>query len=145
MNDINVLNPLGGPVVAARVSMRNRTGRSMKRLARRDRRGDRNHATGAAGAVVGAQVSVVGICKRYGGTQALDDVSVEIEAGSVHALVGANGAGKSTLGKIIGGVVRPDDGEMFVDGRAVKYATPREARWRRDRDDRPGARARARA
>jgi len=46
----------------------------------------------------------------------------------VHALVGANGAGKSTLGKVIGGVVRPDDGELFVDGRAVKYGTPREAR-----------------
>ena len=55
-------------------------------------------------------------------------MSLEIKAGTVHALVGANGAGKSTLGKVIGGVVRPDDGEMFVDGRAVKYATPREAR-----------------
>jgi ABC-type sugar transport system ATPase subunit len=46
----------------------------------------------------------------------------------VHALVGANGAGKSTLGKVIGGVVRPDDGEMYVDGRPVKYTTPRDAR-----------------
>src|SRR6202023_3812389 len=58
----------------------------------------------------------------------LDDVSLEFKAGSLPALVGANGAGKSTLGKVIGGVVRPDDGEMFVDGRAGKYATPREAR-----------------
>ena len=46
----------------------------------------------------------------------------------MHALVGANGAGKSTLGKIIGGVIRPDDGQMFVDGRPVRYASPREAR-----------------
>ena len=75
-----------------------------------------------------ATIRLVSIGKRYAGTSALDDVSLEIKAGSVHALVGANGAGKSTLGKVIGGVVRPDDGEMFVDGRAVKYATPREAR-----------------
>jgi ribose transport system ATP-binding protein len=75
-----------------------------------------------------ASIRLVSIGKRYAGTSALDDVSMEIKAGSVHALVGANGAGKSTLGKVIGGVVRPDDGEMYVNGRAVKYATPREAR-----------------
>ena len=75
-----------------------------------------------------ATIRLVSIGKRYAGTSALDDVSLEIRAGTVHALVGANGAGKSTLGKVIGGVVRPDDGEMFVDGRAVKYATPRDAR-----------------
>ena len=75
-----------------------------------------------------ATIRLVSIGKRYAGTSALDDVSLEIKAGSVHALVGANGAGKSTLGKVIGGVVRPDDGEMFIDGRAVKYATPRDAR-----------------
>src|SRR5579863_4140715 len=75
-----------------------------------------------------ASIRLVSIGKRYAGTSALHDVSLEIRSGSVHALVGANGAGKSTLGKVIGGVVRPDDGEMFVDGRAVKYATPRDAR-----------------
>jgi ABC-type sugar transport system ATPase subunit len=75
-----------------------------------------------------AIIRLVSIGKRYAGTSALDDVSLEVKAGSVHALVGANGAGKSTLGKVIGGVVRPDDGEMFIDGRAVKYANPREAR-----------------
>jgi ABC-type sugar transport system ATPase subunit len=75
-----------------------------------------------------ATIRLASIGKRYAGTSALDDVSLEIKAGTVHALVGANGAGKSTLGKIIGGVVRPDDGEMFVDGRPVKYTTPSEAR-----------------
>src|SRR5580700_11795217 len=75
-----------------------------------------------------AQLRLVSIGKRYSGTKALDNVSVEVAGGTVHALVGANGAGKSTLGKVIGGVVRPDDGEMFVNGRAVKYATPRDAR-----------------
>jgi ABC-type sugar transport system ATPase subunit len=74
------------------------------------------------------QVRLVSIGKRYSGTKALDDVSVEVAGGTVHALVGANGAGKSTLGKIIGGVIRPDEGELFVDGRPVRYASPREAR-----------------
>jgi ABC-type sugar transport system ATPase subunit len=73
-------------------------------------------------------IRLVGISKRYGSTKALDDVSLEIGAGTVHALVGANGAGKSTLGKIIGGAIRPDDGQMEVDGRPVKYATPSDAR-----------------
>ncbi len=75
-----------------------------------------------------APIRLVSIGKRYSGTRALDDVSVEVAGGSVHALVGANGAGKSTLGKIIGGVIRPDDGQLFVDGRPVRYASPRDAR-----------------
>ena len=80
--------------------------------------------TGAAGAVVGAQVSVVGIPKRFGATQALDAVSVEIEAGTIHALVGENGAGKSTLGKIIGGVYVADSGVLRVDGQDVGRWNP---------------------
>jgi rhamnose transport system ATP-binding protein len=75
-----------------------------------------------------AQVRLVSIGKRYSGTKALDDVSVEVAGGTVHALVGANGAGKSTLGKIVGGVIRPDDGQLFIDDRPVRYASPREAR-----------------
>src|ERR1700685_4259016 len=75
-----------------------------------------------------SQLQLVSIGKRYSGTKALDDVSVEVAGGTVHALVGANGAGKSTLGKIIGGVTRPDEGQMFVDGRPVRYTSPREAR-----------------
>jgi ABC-type sugar transport system ATPase subunit len=73
-------------------------------------------------------VRLVSIGKRYSGTKALDNVSVEVAGGTVHALVGANGAGKSTLGKIIGGVIRPDDGQLFVDDRPVRYTSPREAR-----------------
>src|SRR6516162_10928429 len=75
-----------------------------------------------------AQIRLVSIGKRYSGTKALDNVSVEVAGGSVHALVGANGAGKSTLGKIVGGVIRPDAGQLYVDDRAVRYASPREAR-----------------
>jgi rhamnose transport system ATP-binding protein len=73
-------------------------------------------------------LQLVSIGKRYSGTKALDNVSVEVTGGTVHALVGANGAGKSTLGKVIGGVIRPDDGQMFVNDRPVRFRDPRDAR-----------------
>ncbi len=67
------------------------------------------------------------ITKRFGGVQALTDVSLSIERGEIHALVGENGAGKSTLGKIIAGAHRPDSGEMLVDAQPVAFAAPRDA------------------
>ena len=70
---------------------------------------------------------VRGISKRFGGVQALTDIDVGVVEGSIHALVGENGAGKSTLGKIIAGVHRPDDGELWVNGRKVAYRSAREA------------------
>src|SRR5207248_1289974 len=56
------------------------------------------------------------VSKHFGSTQALSDVSLAIDAGEIHALVGENGAGKSTLGKIIGGVYAPDQGLLTVAG-----------------------------
>ena len=58
---------------------------------------------------------------------ALDDVSLGVATGSVHALVGENGAGKSTLMKIIAGICTPDSGELRLHGRAVQLDTPRRA------------------
>jgi ABC-type sugar transport system ATPase subunit len=75
----------------------------------------------------GLEVAVRSIHKRYAGARALDDVSVTIERGEIHALVGENGAGKSTLGKIIAGVVAPDEGVILVEGQEVRYRSPREA------------------
>jgi ribose transport system ATP-binding protein len=60
------------------------------------------------------------ISKRFGITQALDDVSIELAAGEVHALMGENGAGKSTLGKAIAGLHKPDAGTITIDGRVLK-------------------------
>lgn len=62
------------------------------------------------------------ISKRFGGTQALGDVSLEIEKGSVLALLGENGAGKSTLIKILAGVHTPDSGELLYRGAATAAA-----------------------
>ena len=72
-------------------------------------------------------VQARGVSKRFGGVLALDSIDLEIEHDSIHALVGENGAGKSTLGKVIAGVHRPDDGELWVDGRRVDYRSPRDA------------------
>ncbi len=57
-------------------------------------------------------VEVIGISKRFGATQALDNVSLKLFPGEVHAFAGENGAGKSTLGKIISGLYTADSGEL---------------------------------
>ncbi|MCW2952927.1 MAG: transporter related protein [Conexibacter sp.] len=78
-------------------------------------------------AAVAPHIELAGIGKRYGGIQALGGIDLAIAPGTVHALVGENGAGKSTLGKIVGGVIRPDDGEMRVLGEPVRHHAPRDA------------------
>ena len=72
-------------------------------------------------------IRFVGISKRYPGVQALQSVSLEIAAGSCHALCGENGAGKSTLGKILAGLQSPDEGRLFVFGEEMKFASPHDA------------------
>src|SRR5262245_4970602 len=69
-----------------------------------------------------------GIRKGFPGVQALRDASLELRAGEVLALVGENGAGKSTLMKVLGGIVRPDAGEVLLDGRPVELTEPRVSR-----------------
>src|SRR6056297_1392094 len=65
---------------------------------------------------MGELFDVQGISKRYGATVALRSVVMGIRAGEVHAILGENGAGKSTLVKILSGVVRPNTGQMLLDG-----------------------------
>ena len=64
------------------------------------------------------------IVKKFSGVVALDNVSLEIKKGEIHALMGENGAGKSTLIKTCTGAIRPDDGTIFVNGKSFKYMTP---------------------
>jgi ABC-type sugar transport system ATPase subunit len=75
----------------------------------------------------GAHVELRDISKSFGGTRALEGVSLTIGHGSIHALVGENGAGKSTLGKIIAGVHTPDSGRLLLDGEQVRFHSPRDA------------------
>ena len=77
-----------------------------------------------------ALLSVRGLSKRFGGVQALNGVSLDLEAGEVLALAGDNGAGKSTLIKAISGVHRHDEGEIRLAGEAVAFDTPQDARAR---------------
>jgi general nucleoside transport system ATP-binding protein len=73
-------------------------------------------------------LETTGMSKAFGPLIALDDVSVNIEAGTVHALLGENGAGKSTLVKCIMGFYSPDKGQVLLDGKAVPIRNPRDAR-----------------
>ena len=67
------------------------------------------------------------ISKVFPGVKALDGVSLSIKRGEVHALMGENGAGKSTLMKCLFGIHTPDEGEIILDGKTVKFQSPKEA------------------
>jgi simple sugar transport system ATP-binding protein len=69
-----------------------------------------------------------GIVKRYGNVRALDGASFTVFPGEVVALIGDNGAGKSTFIKTLSGVIKPDGGEILVDGKAVSFSSPVDAR-----------------
>jgi simple sugar transport system ATP-binding protein len=70
------------------------------------------------------------ISKYYGNIVALKDMSTHVNAGEVTCILGDNGAGKSTFIKILSGVHQQDEGRVLVDGDAVRFASPRDARAR---------------
>ena len=74
-----------------------------------------------------ALIEIRDLSKAFPGVQALDGVSLDIEQGSCHALIGENGAGKSTLGKILSGLYQPDAGTIKLDGKLVRFKSPRDA------------------
>ncbi|MDI9222477.1 sugar ABC transporter ATP-binding protein [Pantoea sp. EA-12] len=74
-----------------------------------------------------ALLELRGISKCFGAVQALQGVDLTLQAGEIHALAGENGAGKSTLMNIIDGILRPDSGEIMLDGQPVTIRSPREA------------------
>ena len=67
------------------------------------------------------------ISKEFPGVKALDDVSITVRPGTVHALMGENGAGKSTLMKCLFGIYRKDGGEIVLDGKTVDFRNSKEA------------------
>ena len=67
------------------------------------------------------------ITKQFPGVRALDDVSMSIEQGEIHALCGENGAGKSTLMNILSGNIQPDSGAIVLDGVSVSLKNPQQA------------------
>jgi general nucleoside transport system ATP-binding protein len=74
------------------------------------------------------RLALRGITKRYPGVVANDDVTLVVQSGEIHGLIGENGAGKSTLMKVAYGSVKPDAGQVVWDGRPVAIASPAQAR-----------------
>jgi len=64
-------------------------------------------------------IEVNGVSKSFAALQALHDVSLSVQKGSIYGLVGSNGAGKTTLLKILAGIYKPDAGEVMIDSRPV--------------------------
>ena len=74
-----------------------------------------------------ALVALDGVSKRFGRNTVLQDVSLEVAPGSIHAVVGENGAGKSTLMNILSGLHQPDGGRLLIDGEVARLQGPLDA------------------
>ena len=74
------------------------------------------------------RLEMIDISKHFGGIRALDKVSLKVEPGEIHALIGENGAGKSTLMKILSGAYARDNGKILVDGEEAKINNPKDAK-----------------
>src|SRR3569623_2613418 len=83
---------------------------------------------GHADFCAGDLLEVIRITKEFPGVKSLDQVSLGVRAGEIHALVGENGAGKSTLTKIMAGVYAPDSGEIRFDGRPLQWKSAADAK-----------------
>lgn len=72
-------------------------------------------------------VEMIRITKKFPGVIANDRISLAVNSGEVHALLGENGAGKSTLMNVLTGLYRPDEGEIRINGKKVEFLSPRDA------------------
>jgi ribose transport system ATP-binding protein len=82
----------------------------------------------------GAVVEIRGVSKRFPGVRALEDVTLDIRPGEVHAVAGENGAGKSTLMKLLSQLERPSDGTIEIGGKPVQFRNARYAQRLGSRD-----------
>ena len=82
---------------------------------------------GTDGIVNGPSLSLEGITKRFGATLALDNASIHVRGGSLHALLGENGAGKTTLMRLAFGMTQPDAGAITLNGLPYRWRSSAEA------------------
>ncbi|MBZ4653065.1 MAG: transporter ATP-binding protein [Peptococcaceae bacterium] len=69
-------------------------------------------------------LEVRGVSKRFGGLQALDDITIGVKPQTVHGIIGPNGAGKTTLFNVITGLIQPDQGGLYLEGRRIDSLKP---------------------
>src|SRR5438034_11746152 len=81
-------------------------------------------------ATAGSMLEAVGLSKSFGPVEVLKDVSLAVNPGEVHAIIGENGAGKSTLMKLLAGHLQPTRGELRIDGKTVPLTGPVDAERR---------------
>jgi branched-chain amino acid transport system ATP-binding protein len=83
-------------------------------------------AVSAEVAAQGAQLSVVGVSKRFGGVVAVEDISIDVPKGHLISIIGPNGAGKTSLLNMISGFYKPDRGRIALDGQDIARRRPHE-------------------
>src|SRR6266581_833411 len=76
---------------------------------------------------VPVELELKGITRRFGSLVANDRIDLSVSPGQVHALLGENGAGKTTLMNVLYGLLQPDEGEILLDGKKARFASPKDA------------------
>jgi branched-chain amino acid transport system permease protein len=93
-------------------------------LRRSDTRPPPTHEVHRAPPVDGGRLQALGVAVSFGGVIALDNLSIDIEPGTCHVVIGPNGSGKTTFLRVLGGAIAPDRGAVYIDGQELADADP---------------------